>query len=306
MILFHHPSSLQHDTGSGHPECPARIETILSVLREVPGIDWREAPAASHEQLLRVHPEAHIEQIFAALPNAGTIYLDGDTVLSPASGEAALHAAGGACAAVDAVLADEAKTAFCALRPPGHHAEPDRSMGFCLFNNAAVAAQHARAAHGLRRVAVFDWDVHHGNGTQAAFENEADLMYISTHQSPLYPGTGYPQERGIAENILNVTLAAHSGPAEIRHVWSHMIEPQLRDFAPDLLLISAGFDAHHRDPLANLNLRETDYAWLTRKCRAVADDCCQGRLVSILEGGYHLEALATSVAVHVEVLLEDR
>jgi len=302
-LIYSHAACSRHDTGPGHPESAARLSAVLEALKGpgFEGLAWREAPEASMEQLTRLHPLDYVERVLAAVPARGHVALDGDTVLSPGSGEAALRAAGAACAAVDAVLGGEARTAFCATRPPGHHAEPAISMGFCMFNNAAVAAFHALAAHGLTRVAVIDFDVHHGNGTQAAFLDRPDCQYLSSHQSPLYPGTGHRSEQGVG-NIVNVPLAASSGSAEIRYAWSKQLEPALREFAPELIIVSAGFDAHYMDPLAGLNFTEDDYRWLTRKILAVAADCAGGRVVSMLEGGYNLEALGSCVAVHVQEL----
>jgi acetoin utilization deacetylase AcuC-like enzyme len=304
-LLYTHPACLEHDTGFGHPECPARLTAILNVLRRSPfaALEWREAPVAEIAHLTRIHPQAHVERLLARVPRQGHYAIDGDTILSPGSGEAALRAAGAACAAVDAVLNGEASNAFCAIRPPGHHAEPGRAMGFCLFGNAAIGAAHARAAHGLERVAIIDFDVHHGNGTQAAVEQDAGYLYISTHQAHIYPGTGRRDERGVG-NIVNLPLMANSGSADLRHVWQQDIEPALREFQPQLIVISAGFDAHYLDPLAELNFNEDDYAWLTGQILAVAADCCEGRVVSLLEGGYNLPALAASVAAHVKALME--
>jgi len=291
--------------GYGHPECPERLTAILDALRkpEFADLQWREAPPAEQEQLTRIHPAHYVKRILDSVPQSGLYALDGDTSLSPHSGEAALRAAGAFCAAVDAVMRGEANNAFCAVRPPGHHAEPHRAMGFCLFNNVAVAAVHAQAVHGVDKVAVIDFDVHHGNGTQAAFWSQPECMYISTHQSPLYPGTGRRNERGVG-NILNVPLMPYSGTAELREAWGTIIMPALNDFRPDFILISAGFDAHQMDPLAELNFTEEDYAWLTQEILDIADDCCHGRVVSGLEGGYNLKALATSAAVHVSTLLK--
>ncbi|MBM3566554.1 MAG: histone deacetylase family protein, partial [Alphaproteobacteria bacterium] len=221
----------------------------------------------------------------------------------PASGEAALRAAGAACAAVDAVIKGEAKNAFCAVRPPGHHAEADQAMGFCLFNNVAVAAQHARAIHGLERVAVVDFDVHHGNGTQHSFERDPGLFYGSSHQWPAYPGTGLTEETGVAGNVANAPLPPEAGSEEFRHGYTATILPALRRFKPELLIISAGFDAHERDPLAQINLGADDYAWVTRELLAVGEDCAKGRVISCLEGGYDLQALAESAAVHVREMM---
>ncbi|MFO1372640.1 MAG: histone deacetylase family protein [Candidatus Competibacteraceae bacterium] len=304
-LLYTHPVCLEHDTGFGHPECSTRLTAILSTLKTPPfaALEWREAPSATVEQLTRIHTAAHVERIFARIPKQGYGAIDGDTTLSPQSGEAALRAAGAVCAAVDAVLTGAADNAFCAIRPPGHHAEPHQAMGFCLFNNIAIGAAHARAAHGLERVAVIDFDVHHGNGTQAAFETDPAYLYISTHQAYIYPGTGRRNERGVG-NIVNVPLLANSGSADLRHAWEYDIKPALQDFQPQLLLISAGFDAHHMDPLAELNFSEDDYAWITREIAVIAAKYSEGRIVSALEGGYNLPALAASVAAHIKVLLK--
>lgn len=304
-LLYTHPVCLEHDTGFGHPECPARLTAILNALRTAPfaALEWRDAPSATLEQLIRVHPQAYVERILARIPRQGHSAIDGDTILSPPSGEAALRAAGAACAAVDALLQGEASNAFCAIRPPGHHAEPNQAMGFCLFGNAAIGAAHARAAHGLERVAVIDFDVHHGNGTQAALERDPGYLYISTHQAYIYPGTGRRDERGVG-NVVNIPLLAGSGSTDLRHVWRHEIEPALRNFQPQLILISAGFDAHYLDPLAELNFNEDDYAWLTQQILAIAAEYGGGRVVSLLEGGYNLPALAASVAAHVKALME--
>ncbi len=298
--LYTHPACLDHDMGRGHPERPARLEAILDALKDprFSALEWREAPRATIEQIGRAHPRAYVEAILAAVPRSGHVALDGDTILSAGSGEAALRAAGAVCAAVDAVAGGEASNAFCAVRPPGHHAEPATAMGFCLFNNVAVAAHHARHEHRLRRVAVVDFDVHHGNGTQAMFEADPAFFYASTHQMPLYPGTGAAAETGCG-NICNAPLPPNAGSAEFRRAMGHRVLPALYDFHPDLLIVSAGFDAHRADPLANLRLEEADYAWVTDELLAVAAERCAGRVVSALEGGYDLQALAASAAAHV-------
>ncbi len=307
-LLYQHPVFQKHDTGYGHPECPERLAAIHEALSApaFAALERREAPEASLELLTRVHPEAFVRRILEGIPTDRLRMIDGDTVVSPRSGEAALRAAGAVCAAVDAVCAGQAKNAFCAVRPPGHHAEPNQAMGFCLFNNVAVAARHAQAAHGLARAAVIDFDVHHGNGTQAAFWDQPDCLYISTHQSPLYPGTGQRDERGAHDTILNLPLAPGSGADALRSAWTDHMLPKLRDFGPDIILISAGFDAHRLDPLAGLEFTEADYAWITREILVVAETLCQGRVVSALEGGYNLQALAASTAAHVQALLEVR
>jgi acetoin utilization deacetylase AcuC-like enzyme len=303
-LLFTHPACLEHDPGRHHPESAARLRAVLDALAEpeFADLEHREAPEAALEDLLRVHPRPHVERLLRAVPRSGHVGIDADTILSPASGEAALHAAGAVVAAVDAVAAREADNAFCAVRPPGHHAEPDRAMGFCLFNNIAIGALRARAAHNLNRIAVIDFDVHHGNGTQAAFEADAGLFYASTHQSPLYPGTGRATETGVG-NIVNAPLRPMAGSSQFRAAISERVLPALDAFRPELVLVSAGFDAHRSDPLAQLLLDEADYAWVTERLVEIADRHAGGRLVSALEGGYDLPALGASVAAHVRVLM---
>ena len=304
-VFLTHPICLEHDPGPGHPESRARLEAVLTALEAEPfsGLVRRHAPRAALAQFALVHDQAYVDDIFAAIPTMGYARLDPDTIVSPSSGEAALRAAGAVCAAVDAVVAGGASNAFCAGRPPGHHAEPARAMGFCLFNNVAIGAVHARQAHGLGRVAVVDFDVHHGNGTQAMFEDDANLFYGSTHQWPNYPGTGDPSERGVAGNIVNATLRPGEGSAEFRAAMTEVVLPKLRAFRPDLLMISAGFDAHRDDPLAQLNLVTDDFAWVTDRLMEVAAESCAGRVVSVLEGGYNLDALAAGVAAHVRALM---
>ncbi len=303
-LLYTHPGCLDHDPGLHHPESPNRLRAVLAALSgsQFAELDRREAPEATLEDLLRVHPLHHVERILNAVPIAGHVAIDADTVLSAASGRAALHAAGAATVAVDAVVAKEGANAFCAVRPPGHHAEPGRAMGFCLFNNAAIAALRARDVHGLERVAVVDFDVHHGNGTQAAFESDETLFYASTHQYPLYPGTGAASETGVG-NIVNVPLRPMSGSGPFRRAFSERILPALDDFRPRLVIISAGFDAHRHDPLAQLMLDESDYVWVTERLVELAYRHAEGRLVSTLEGGYDLQALGASAAAHVRVLM---
>ena len=303
-FLYTHRACLEHDPGRHHPESPARLRAVLEALDhpEFAGLHRREAPESARADLLRVHPPRHIDRILSAVPKSGHVGIDADTVLSPASGEAALRAAGAVVAAVDAVVAKEADNAFCAVRPPGHHAEPERAMGFCLFNNAAIGALRAREAHGLARVAVIDFDVHHGNGTQAAFEADGSLFYASTHQSPLYPGTGAAGETGVG-NIVNVPLRPMSGSSQFRLGMSQRILPALDTFRPELVLLSAGFDAHKSDPLAQLLLEEDDYTWVTERLLEIASRHAAGRLVATLEGGYDLAALGASVAAHVRVLM---
>ena len=302
--LYTHPACLEHDPGRHHPESPARLRAVLTALGgpEFARLERREAPEASVDDLLRVHPRRHVERMLGAVPSSGHVGIDSDTILSPASGAAALRAAGAVVAAVDAVVAKEADNAFCAVRPPGHHAEPERAMGFCLFNNAAIGALRAREVHRLARVAVVDFDVHHGNGTQAAFEADGNLFYASTHQYPLYPGTGAASEIGVG-NIVNVPLRPMSGSSQFRLAMTQRILPALDAFRPELVLVSAGFDAHRSDPLAQLLLEESDYTWVTEKLLEIAYRYAEGRLVATLEGGYDLAALAASVAAHLRVLM---
>jgi acetoin utilization deacetylase AcuC-like enzyme len=303
-LLYSHPTCLEHDPGRHHPESPARLRAALAALDgpDFARLERREAPEAALEDLFRVHSPRHVERTLTAVPRAGHVAIDADTVLSPASGAAALRAAGAVVAAIDAVVAKEADNAFCAVRPPGHHAEPERSMGFCLFNNAAIGALRAREVHGIMRVAVIDFDVHHGNGTQAAFENDARLFYASTHQYPLYPGTGAASERGVG-NIVNVPLRPMSGSGPFRLAMTERILPALDAFRPELLVVSAGFDAHRDDPLAQLLLDEQDYSWVTERLLGIAARHAEGRFVATLEGGYDLAALSASVAAHVRVLM---
>jgi acetoin utilization deacetylase AcuC-like enzyme len=263
----------------------------------------REAPLGSKAEAARVHGDRFVEAVLGAVPENGRTALDADTILSKASGQAALRAIGAITSAVDAVVAGDANNAFCAVRPPGHHAEPDRPMGFCLFNSIAIAARHAQAVCGLGRIAIVDFDVHHGNGTQAVAENDPALFFASSHQFPLYPGTGAADERGVG-NVVNVPLPAGTGGAAFRRAYEAKVLPALDAFAPELVLVSAGFDAHRADPLAGLELEEADYGWVTARLLEAAQRHAQGRLVSILEGGYDLKALAGSAAAHVEALLE--
>jgi len=303
-LLYAHPACLEHDPGRHHPESAARLRAVFDTLAdpEFARLERREAPEATLEDLLRVHPRAHVERLLRAVPKSGHVGIDADTILSPASGAAALRAAGAVVAAIDAVAAREADNAFCAVRPPGHHAEPERAMGFCLFNNIAVGALRARAAHKFRRIAVVDFDVHHGNGTQAAVAADDGLFYASTHQSPLYPGTGSARETGVG-NIVNVPLRPMAGSSQFRAGMRERILPALDAFRPEFLLISAGFDAHKSDPLAQLMLEESDYTWITERLVEIAYRHAGGRLVSALEGGYDLPALSASVAAHIRVLM---
>lgn len=304
--LYTHESCLRHDPGRGHPESPDRLKVVLSALEEdsFSALARYEAPRATIEQIARIHPIDHVTQILEGMPEQGYARIDADTVVSPASGEAVLRAAGAVCAAVDNVVAGTVKNAFCAIRPPGHHAEPTIPMGFCVFNSIAVGAAQARSRHGMERIAVVDFDVHHGNGTQAAFQNDPNLFYASTHQSPLYPGTGSPRETGIRNNIVNAPLPPGAGSDLFREAMALRVLPALQRFAPEFLLVSAGFDAHRDDPLAGLRLTDDDYRWVTGELARVADICCGGRIVSALEGGYDLDALARCVSIHVQGLMQ--
>ncbi len=302
-----HPDCLGHETPPGHPERVERLEVILEALKGAPFSDllWEEAPLAADEAIARVHPGQHIAMVEAAgtaASAAGCVHIDADTAVSDGSVAAARRAAGAVVAAVDGIMAGRYARAFCAVRPPGHHAEPGRAMGFCLFNNIGVGAYHARAVHGLQRIAVVDFDVHHGNGTQALAEQDPDLFFASIHEGGIYPGTGRAEETGPAGNIVNVPLGHGVDPRAWRAAFAQTIVPALDAFDPDMVFISAGFDAHAADPLANFTLGERDFAWATAQLAAVAARRCGDQLVSTLEGGYDLPALARSAAAHVEAL----
>lgn len=302
--FFTHAACLEHDTGPGHPERRQRLEAIMLAMAEPEFAALRriDAPCAEIAQIARVHERGYVEGLLGKVPQRGWAALDGDTAISSGSGEAALRAAGAVVAAVDLVLAGGAANAFCAVRPPGHHAESDMAMGFCLFNNVAIGAAHACAQHGMKRVAIVDFDVHHGNGTQHIFEHDAQVFYASTHQMPLYPGTGARSEHGVG-NICNAPLPAFAGGNEFREAYEEIVLPAIDRFAPDLILISAGFDAHRADPLASLELEAEDFGWVTERLAELAAVHCRGRLISTLEGGYDLGALAESVAAHVAALM---
>lgn len=304
-LYLHHPASLAHATPAGHPERPDRIraveramvdETFSSLVRE-------EAPKADFATVVLAHPLPYVEAIAAASPQDGLVRIDADTTMSPGTLEAILRGVGAGVRAVDQVMTGAVKNAFSAMRPPGHHAERTTAMGFCFFNNAAVAARHAQAAHGAERVAIVDWDVHHGNGSQDIFWSDETVMYCSTHQMPLYPGTGARSERGDHDTIVNAPLRPGDGGEMFREAFEAALLPRLEAFAPDLIVISAGFDAHWRDPLANLQLNEADFAWATQKLMDLAERRCGGRIVSLLEGGYDLDGLSRSVAAHVTTLM---
>jgi len=305
-LIYTHEACFEHRPGPHHPESPERLEAVLQALKtpEFEGAVWRDAPLASFEQVLHVHTPAYVAQVQAALPTEGYRALDaGDTVLSPGSLEAVMRCVGAACAGVDDVVSQEAANVFCATRPCGHHAEANRAMGFCVFNQAAIAALHARQQHGIQRVAVVDFDVHHGNGTQNSFYDDPDLFYGSCHQAQFYPGTGARNETGVAGNIVNVPFPRGTGSATFRAAMADQLLPALHKFAPELLIISAGFDAHHLDPLGGLQFTDDDYHWITRELMKVADETAGGRVVSVLEGGYSLEGLASGTAAHVRALM---
>jgi acetoin utilization deacetylase AcuC-like enzyme len=303
-LVLSHPACLAHDMGPGHPERPDRILAIERILEHerFQHLARENAPLGAREQILRVHPATHYEMIEQASPHQGLARLDSDTAMGPGTFEAALRSVGGACHAVNEVMERRVTNAFVATRPPGHHAETATAMGFCFFNNAAIAARHAQSVHGAERVAIMDFDVHHGNGTQDIFWADGSVLYASTHEMPLYPGTGAKNETGERGTIVNAPLSAGDAGEAFRDAMTSRVLPAIDVFAPDLIIISAGFDAHRRDPLANINLVEADFAWATGKLMDVAEKHSKGRLVSLLEGGYDLEGLARSVAAHVMML----
>jgi len=304
-LILHHDDCIRHEPGRRHPERPARITAVLNGIKNIPGTEFLPAPRATLEQLQLAHAPEYWERLVelepAPEPGENRVAADPDTFLSAGSIDATLRGSGAACFAVDQVFAGKAKNVFCAVRPPGHHAGVSSAMGFCLLNHAAVAARHALASYGVERIAILDFDVHHGNGTQAIFEASGDVLYISSHQMPLYPGTGYPAETGCG-NILNLPLAPGAASAEFRAAWSGHGLPEMERFGPNLVIISAGFDAHERDPLGQIELQDEDYGWITSEICAYAGSACDGRVISILEGGYDLEALASASAAHVTAL----
>ena len=305
-LLIQDPAFLDHAVPLGHPERPDRIRAIDKALSAPGFADLVRVPApaaASLEIIATAHSASYVDEIAAAIPDDGIVQLEADTYLCPQSFEIAARAAAAACLAVDRVMTGRVANAFCAIRPPGHHAEPDHAMGFCLFNNAVIAARQAQRAHGAQRVAIVDWDVHHGNGTQAIVWDDPSILYCSTHQMPLYPGTGAPSETGCG-NIVNAPLAPEAGGVEFETAFSDRIVPAICAFAPDLIIISAGFDAHWRDPLAQINLSEEDFVHATLTLMEAADRHCGGRIVSLLEGGYDLVGLAGSAAMHVATLMK--
>ena len=301
--LITHEECLNHMTPPGHPEQVARLEYILEALKPL-DLNLVTAPLAADDDLLRIHPKSHIDALHDAAPEAGSVAIDGDTHMSPGSLQAAYRAAGGVLRAVDMVLQGDAPNAFAAVRPPGHHAETQTAMGFCLFGNVALGAKHALDFHGLKRVAVVDFDDHHGNGTQDLLWDEPRALTITSQQMPLWPGTGAETDTGAYENVINIPLPPESDGKIMRAAYEARVFPKIKAFKPELILVSAGFDAHRDDPLAQLNWSTDDFAWLSRQLCALAGDLCRGRLVSALEGGYDLEALAASVKAHVEILSE--
>jgi len=304
-LLIAHDACLDHLTPAGHPERPDRVRTLNRVFEDekFAGLARELAPIGAREDIIRAHPEDYVDALEAASPADGLVRLDGDTVMSPGTIEAVTRGVGGAVLGVQEVLAGRAQNAFVSMRPPGHHAETRTPMGFCLYNNVAIAARHAQKVHGLGRVAIVDFDVHHGNGTQEIFWSDPSVMYASTHQMPLFPGTGSVGERGTSDNVVNAPLRPGDDGEPFREAFESRILPKLAAFGPELLIISAGFDAHTRDPLASLNLVEDDFIWVTQKLMELADKHCGGKIVSVLEGGYDLEGLARSASAHVTTLM---
>ena len=304
-LLISHPAFLEHLTPLGHPERPDRLRAIERALEaeKFQTLARSQAPLASLETVALCHPMEYIIEVREAAPREGLIHLDADTAMSPGTFEAALRAAGGAIHAVDEVLTKKAANAFVAARPPGHHAETARPMGFCLFDNAAIAARYSQQRYGVASAAIVDFDVHHGNGSQEIFWSDKTVMYCSTHQMPLFPGTGAVGETGEHNTIVNAPLRPGDGGAAFRAAFETRILPRLAEFRPELVIVSAGFDAHMRDPLANINLAEADFIWATQKIMDLADGCAGGRVISLLEGGYDLQALGNSVAAHVATLM---
>jgi acetoin utilization deacetylase AcuC-like enzyme len=304
-LILTHLACLEHDTGKIHPESSERLRRVLSALSdlEFSGLEWRQAPIAEHGQLVRAHDPQYVADVLNSSPSSGRVQLEGSgTVVSPGSEEAALRAAGAVCAAVDAVAKAEVTNAFCAVRPPGHHAEPSRTLGFCLFGNIAIGARHAQMVHGLTRVAAIDFDVHHGNGTQEIFKNDENLFFASTHQSFIFPSSTSADERD-EPNLVNVCLARGWGGKEFRRLFENKVLPRLVSFAPDLIMISAGFDALRQDPIGDLNLDDSDFFWATEKLTVIAARRYEGRLVSALEGGYNPGATSFACAAHVRALM---
>ncbi|MBO1020506.1 histone deacetylase family protein [Methylobacterium sp. SD274] len=304
-VLFHHAAAFEHRTPHGHPERPERMKAVQEALgtADFSGLDRRSPEAAALESVFLAHPEEWVRAILRSVPSEGLAHLDSDTVLSPGTMDCVLRGVGAAVQGVDLVMTGAARNAFSAMRPPGHHAERTKAMGFCVFNNAAIAALHARKVHGAERVAIVDWDVHHGNGTQDIVWSDPSVLFCSTHQMPLYPGSGAVSEEGEHGTIVNAPLKPFADGDAFKEAMRSRILTRLEAFKPDLIVISAGFDAHWRDPLANLMLEAEDFAWATSQVMEIADRTCDGRIVSLLEGGYDLKGLGDSVAAHVSVLM---
>jgi acetoin utilization deacetylase AcuC-like enzyme len=304
-LLLTHPACLDHLTPPGHPERPDRLRAINQVLGEARfnALVRGEAPEGDLASVELCHGEHYISELRHVAPTSGLVYLDGDTSMSPGTWEAVMRGVGGAVAATDAIMTGKHNNAFVAVRPPGHHAEKSTPMGFCFFDNAAIAARHAQRKYGIARAAVIDFDVHHGNGTQDIFWSDKTVMYCSTHQMPLFPGTGARGERGEHDTVVNAPLRPEDGSAQFRMAFENAILPELTKFAPELVIISAGFDAHTRDPLASINLHAEDFRWVTQNLMDVAEKSAGGRVVSVLEGGYDLQGLSESVAAHVTALM---
>lgn len=301
--IIRHDDCLNHDTGPRCPESAQRLSAVSGGLEEITGLEYLPAPRAKAEQITRVHPLAYQDRLFELEPETGRISVtEEDNIMSRGTMDATLRASGAICFGIDQVLEGKTDNVFCMVRPPGHHAEQEVAMGFCFFNHVAIGARHAQSNEGINKVAILDFDVHHGNGTQAIFENDPSVLFISSHQMPLYPGSGYAEETG-AGNILNLPLAPGTGSVDFRRAWSSLGLPAVNSFEPDMVLISAGFDAHQRDPLGHLEVQDEDYRWLTSEIRDLASDTAAGRLVSILEGGYDMQALATASRAHVEAML---
>ena len=306
-LVYFHPDCLLHDTGATHPERADRVSAIHTHIKNnfSNEVLYQEAPLATLRQVSRIRPPSYIRFVLEKLRGSGKTYLDPDTIISSKSGDAAFRAAGAVCAAIDAVIDGAVSKAFCLTRPPGHHAEPSRAMGFCILNNIAIGALHARHHHDIRRIAIIDFDVHHGNGTQRIFETDENTLFISSHEMPLFPGTGSDSQKGVG-NILNIPLHPRASGEDFQKKWKLQGLPRLRAFQPELILISAGFDGHQNDPLASINLTTEDYAWLTEEIVKVAEIFGKGRVISTLEGGYNLAALCESVAAHIMALKPSR